>query len=191
MKIVGLDKYLAALKALEKKVRNKAVKAALKAGLKPLVAAAKANAPQDTGTLKKAIGDKSKSYRGGLSQIVMVGARVGQARQITRVFTKRGQQKFKLARVKGKAQKGTEVRDAAKYLHLVESGRKAVFPKKGSYLAFRDKQGKMLAAKKARASRPRGFMRKAWKQSKQAAYQAMLSTLKSELESAMQEVATK
>lgn len=189
MKIVGLDRFRKSLLALEKKIRNKVTKAGVKAALKPVIQAVKQEVPADTGSLKKSIGEKSKSYRGGTVQTAMVGARVGFKREIIRTVSKRGKQKIKTKRTKLGATKRREVRDPAKYLHLAEGGRKAV-KAQGGKLVFRGAGGKIVAVRSVKKAQGRRFMRTAWRASKRTAFQAMMTAMQSAMESAIKEAAS-
>lgn len=63
--IIGLDDAKSALDNLVKKMRKKIVRSALRAASKPIIAAAKANAPIKTGLLQRRIGAfTSKKYNG-------------------------------------------------------------------------------------------------------------------------------
>lgn len=188
MKIVGLDAVRKKLATLQAKAGRQVLREGVKAGVKPMLAAAKAAAPSDTGTLKKALGVKEKSYRAGATRVGMVGARVGQKRSVTRSFTKRGKQRIKLKKTTAKSSPGQEVRDASRYLHLAESGRKAVRSKAGKKLVMRLSGGQMAASRTARAFAGHGFMAKAWRQvrvaAKSAAIAAMAKAMESELRAA-------
>lgn len=55
IKVKGLDKLMKKLARLPKKVANKVTRQAIRAGLKPIAAAAKSNAPSRSGKLKRAV----------------------------------------------------------------------------------------------------------------------------------------
>lgn len=187
MKIVGLDAVRKKLATLAAKSGKKVIRDGVKAGAKPMLQAAKAEAPKDTGTLVKALGVKQKTYRNGIVVVGMVGARVGQARSVTRSFTKRGKQRIKLKKTSDKSGPTQEVRDASRYLHLAESGRKAVRGK-GKKLVMRLAGGQTVASNSAKAFAGHGFMAKAWRrvhrEAKTAAVAAMTAAMATELKSA-------
>lgn len=185
MKIDGLQDVRRKLKSLEAKAGKSVIRAGVKAGLKPMLDAAKAEAPKDTGTLIKALGVKQKAYKGGLIHVGMVGARAGQKRSFTESFTKTGKLKIKLKKTTAT---GSRVRDASRYLDLAESGREAVRGKNGNKMRMRLASGVVIASKTAKAFAGHHFMRKAWeKVHKAAATQAiaaMKAAMQTELKSA-------
>lgn len=63
-----------ALQSLSSGIKNKAMRIALNAGAAPVKAAAIAQAPQDTGNLKKAMRIKTKNYRNSNCWVAMIGA---------------------------------------------------------------------------------------------------------------------
>lgn len=91
-----------ALKELKGAVQRRVMRKAVRAGAKPLVAAMRAAAPKDTGTLKKSIGVRITTTR--KKDVVAI---VGPKRRFVRV-------------VRGRKYVAT------KYRHLAERGRRAV-----------------------------------------------------------------
>jgi HK97 gp10 family phage protein len=67
--ITGFKEIDDKLKGLEKKVQKKVTRQAMRKGLKPVLSEARANAPVDTGELRKGI--KIKSGKGSRRQITM------------------------------------------------------------------------------------------------------------------------
>ena len=102
MRIEGLEELRDKLLKLKRVTGRKVVRKALNEASKPILRTAKAKVPVDTGLLRKSLGRKQKSYRGGRS-VVIIGPRTGFKREVT---------------VAGKKQ----VRNPAKYSHLVEFG---------------------------------------------------------------------
>lgn len=98
-RIEGQKEVLRKFRALEKKGARRAVRKAVRAGAAPEVKEAKRNAPRETGLLKKAIGLKFKSYRGGQFVLAVIGAK--------------------------SRKDATTGRNPVKYVHLVDGGTKA------------------------------------------------------------------
>ena len=129
------------LAGLDRKVARKALKAGINDGTKAVLWDAKARTPRRTGLLRKSLGRKVKSYRGGAVIVGVIGPRRG----------------FRMV-IDGKPV------NPVKYAHLVEYGRREVVPKKKKVLA--DKVGKVIYGRKVRAVAPRPFMRPAWESNK-------------------------
>jgi hypothetical protein len=105
----GLRQAAANLRNVRQGIRNKILKPAVNEALKATEKAVRANVPDVSGTLRKAIGRKVKTYRSGVV-VGLVGARKGFARTVTR------------------EDGSTVVEDPAKILHLIETGRGEVSP---------------------------------------------------------------
>lgn len=181
----GNAEFKANLDKLDKKARDTIAREGTNAGRKLMTKAVKAAAPKETGTLKKAIGDKQKKYQAGRLHLAIIGARVGFKKQVIRTFTKRGKQRIKLAKTTAQNKPGEiEVRDAAHYSHIAERGRKAVHAK-GGRMPIRTKAGKLLAVRSAKAFGGHHFMAKTLKTSWPRARAAMLAKLRAEMTSAL------
>ena len=97
-KVSGLDDLVGELQALEKRIVKGGVDKALRAASKPVVGAIRQEVPVETGSLKKSIGLKLRTYKRRNSRVSIIGAR-SKAYQTD----------------KGK-------RNPAKYAHFVEFG---------------------------------------------------------------------
>jgi HK97 gp10 family phage protein len=126
------------LNEFDRKASRKAIKKGVNEATKLVTADAKANVPRKTGLLKKSIGRRVRSYRGGTVISGIVGPRSGFATVLA---------------------SGKKV-NPAKYAHLVEFGRKAVRVKKAALLA--DKFAKQVFGVEVAAVAPRPFLRPAW-----------------------------
>lgn len=126
------------LNELSAKHAKKAIKKGIDAATKFVAADAKARVPRRTGLLKKSIGRRVQSYRGGTVVSGLVGPRRGFATVLP---------------------SGKKV-NPAKYAHLVEFGRKVVVAKKALLLA--DRVEGVVFGKQVRAVAPRPFLRPAW-----------------------------
>ena len=93
IKVLGMEKLQAKLRALPKKVQNKGVRKAVTAGTVPILAAERQDVPVDQGLLKKSLGKKIKHKGGGGYGVVGPRRGFGQP-------GKKGKLKFK-ARKKG------------------------------------------------------------------------------------------
>lgn len=129
MKIEG-DKQLKNLLAqLPKRVASKGNKAAVTAGAKPIVKAAKNKAPKESGALRKAMGSKVKTYKAdaGTSAVAVIGAR----RNVT-------------ADYKGKP------RVPSRYIHLVDKGTKYIKGDNFLEQAYEEEKNAALEAMKGK-----------------------------------------
>lgn len=104
MQLKGLKEAAANLRNVRQGVRNQILRPAVNESLKATEKAVRQEVPDESGTLKRAIGRKVKAYRNGIV-VGLVGARTGFARTVTR------------------ADGSTLVEDPAKILHLIEFGR--------------------------------------------------------------------
>lgn len=111
IKIIGMDKLQAKLRALPKKVQTKGTRKAITAGTKPILAAERAAVPVRSGLLKKALGKKISTKGGGGYGVVGPRRGFGQPNA-------KGKLKFK-ARKKGE-KKPAGLKDPARYAHLAE-----------------------------------------------------------------------
>lgn len=126
------------LAEVDRKAARKAIRKGVNEATKIVTADAKANVPRKTGLLRKSIGRRVRSYRGGSVISGIVGPRSGFATTLAN---------------------GKKV-NPAKYAHLVEFGRKAVKVKKALLLA--DKFAKAVFGTEVKAVAPRPFLRPAW-----------------------------
>lgn len=175
--VTGGDKIAAALKELEKKARTQAIAAAVRAGARVMKVALKNAVPVDTGASKKAFGSKTARYKSGKLIMEIIGFRKGQARQVTRTFSKRGKQRIKLTKTSARRSRDNEVRDPFFYGHLPITGRKA---SKGALMPIR-LGGGLAFRRSARAVAPRNWMLQAYKAARAAARSAMLSAIRQAL----------
>lgn len=128
MQMQGLGKALENLREVDKRVARKVLPKGIRAGAKVLAKVAKAEAPVDTGTLRKSMWTRVKSYQGGKRVQAIVGPR-----------------RFKYANGK----------NPANYAHLVELGHRVAnrgkllrVQGKGKNTKFKGGQGKMLGRAK-------------------------------------------
>ena len=75
IRLEGVEPLLARLQALDKGTRNRILRKALRKGAKPVIQAERQLVPKDTGTLKRSIGSKSKTYRKGGVVVFIIGPR--------------------------------------------------------------------------------------------------------------------
>jgi HK97 gp10 family phage protein len=111
--LLGHRETLAALQAVDKKVRRKLLRKWVNAGTSKVLKAAKKLAPVGTGPLaglyRKSLGRKVRTYQSGAVQVGLVGARSG----------------FKLpagVRTRGAHEGDVWYQDPAKIGHLIEKG---------------------------------------------------------------------
>lgn len=115
-RIGGVPALISKLREIDVKVARKAQRQALNEAAKPILKDAKAMVPIETKTLKKALGKKAKSFRGGLIMVVMIGVRKD----------KKGK-KLKHKRKVGTTKSGKDIyRNPINYAHLVEFGHRIV-----------------------------------------------------------------
>mgnify|MGYP006935485075 CR=1 FL=1 len=151
MDLTGDKKLIAALNSLGGTQLNKIVRAAETKAMRPMAKSAKANAPVETGTLKKSIGVKTKTYRRSGTVVTVVGPRIGFEREVT-VETPTGE------RIR-------EVRNPSKYAHLVEFGTAAHAVKKGAINVIRhnterEREGLAIAQSATATEKHRGAQKK-------------------------------
>lgn len=168
MRVAGMDRLLKRLDGLEKKVRNQILRKATFKASEPVYKDARRSAPKgETGLLKKSIGRRVRVYRKSGVVVVVVGPRTGfRKSRAGRVVTALGK-KYQAAGV-----------NPTRYAHLVEFGRRPVVAgvktvRRGVHGVGRETQatgktalpitikGVTIFAKRARAARPRPFMRMA------------------------------
>lgn len=138
------------LAQVDRKIARKALQDGINEATKDVLASAKSLVPRRSGQLRKSLGRKVKSYRGGAVVVGIVGPRKG----------------FRVE-YRGK------MIDPAKYAHLVEYGRREVVVKKKKVLSSGSAgvgglpgQG-VIFGKRVRSVAPRPFLRPAWEQNKQ------------------------
>lgn len=102
VKVEGIKDLVKKLESMKKSKASKILRKACTKGAQPVAKSAKAQAPVETGLLKKSIGHKVKSYPSGVV-VGIVGPRVGHGTEVV---------------VNGKP----EYRDPVYYSHLVELG---------------------------------------------------------------------
>ena len=74
--VTGLADLKAELQALEKRIVKGGVDKALRAASKPVIAAIRQEVPVETGSLKKSVGLKLRTYKGNSTRVSIIGARV-------------------------------------------------------------------------------------------------------------------
>jgi HK97 gp10 family phage protein len=75
IKVEGAKELIANLKRADKKIQKRVLTNAIKASGKPIIKAARSNAPIRTGTLAKSLGSKAKSYNKGNTKAIIIGPR--------------------------------------------------------------------------------------------------------------------
>ena len=76
MRLDGLSSALAKLESLDRRIRSRAVRKAVRAGGAPIVKSARQQAPVGNGTLKRSITQKIKQYGGSGVVLSVIGQRV-------------------------------------------------------------------------------------------------------------------
>jgi HK97 gp10 family phage protein len=71
IQIEGIDILIGKLSNLDKKVRTKTIRRAIRASAAPVQKAMKRKAPKDTGGLKKSIKTKTKTYKDGTTVAII------------------------------------------------------------------------------------------------------------------------
>lgn len=163
--VAGADELAAYLRALEPKLFRGAARKAVDDAAKVVVAEAKANVPQRTGSLRKALGKKVVALKSGKGYVAVVGPR----RDVSaKAFAARVEE-FKVGKRKRMPRTGRFRRivkfqgkellvNPAKYAHLVEYGRRSVTVRKKKVLSG----GGIVYGKKTAPFPARPFMRPAW-----------------------------
>lgn len=125
----GVPELYEQLRKADVKIARQAMRKAIAKSLKPILADAKANVAEDTGTLKEALGQKIKAYKGGLSVTGIAGPRYDKVSK----RSKKPPKPKKFARVVQRGGKSVEL-IPAKYAHLVEKGTRPHALGKGSQI---------------------------------------------------------
>ena len=154
----GLEDVIRRLASLDKKAARKALRAGINEVTKLVLKEAKALVPRRTGQLRRSLGRKVKTYKGGGLVYGVVKPRAGV--KVKGVWTPKFRKQFPGTGKFDKATKafGAGFVDPVKYAHLVEYGRVAVTVKRAKVLAG---QGRVWG-RRVRAMAPRPFMRPAW-----------------------------
>ena len=151
-----------ALKDIDSKVRNRVIGSALKKAAKPIVKAAKAKAPKDSGLLAKSIGTKFKvNKRRGVGYVVI------------------GPTDSKQTKARSKLSGNKAKRNPAHYGHLVEMGTK---PHANKYTRVGDQI--IPVGSWHPGTGPRPFLRPAFDANKGALVGAVRAELKSAIRKA-------
>jgi HK97 gp10 family phage protein len=162
VKVEGVSEILRSLREADEKVAKKSLRQAVNEATKPVLREAKAGVPTATKSLKKSLGRKVKSYKGGRIVFALVGARKD---------SKGKPAKFR--RQVRRSKVGKEItRNPVKYLHLVEGGTKPHSLAKGSRLGI---------GKQHPGARPNPFMRRANDRTKITVKSIMANTLQNAL----------
>jgi HK97 gp10 family phage protein len=106
-KLEGLEGVLGRMSALRQSARGRIQRKAVNKATRPLAKDTKLLVPVETGTLKRSIGSKVKTYKSGTT-VGLIGPRKGMGREV-------------VAR-KGPKAGRVEFRDPVRYAHLVEFG---------------------------------------------------------------------
>jgi hypothetical protein len=115
VKITGFRGIGKAIESLEKKAGKKVIRKGVTKGSQVYTKALKERAPKQTGLLKKSLGQRIKSYKGGRTVVGLSGPRSGFKKEVeVKIRNKKGTRI--IARKK-------EVRDPRKYAHITEAKR--------------------------------------------------------------------
>ena len=149
--------------ALPDTVQERVLKPIMREAAAMVASAEKAEAPEETGLLKTALGaSTTRTYRheGGSSKLfIAVGARRGFRRAVQ--ATPRGRKMGRvLSAARTEAGEGDQVRNPTKYLHLVTGGRKAIHATNAKilYAALANR----FLGKSVEAAKPDPFMERAY-----------------------------
>jgi HK97 gp10 family phage protein len=115
LSLIGTEMVRAQLLALPDTVRKRLEREAVGAANKLLAAVITANAPQDSGALKKSIGTVIRSYRSGQVVVGVIGPKSDYAGYVIRKGKRKTFKKAKKGENKG-------IRKPSKYAHLVNGG---------------------------------------------------------------------
>lgn len=185
-RIAGLDELLKRF-AGTAKVMRAASRKGVNEATKLVLASAKANVPQRTGMLRKALGRKVVAMRNGGGYVGIVGPRKDLSEK-ERAKRQREFERGERKRAPGKARfrkvvkyKGREITvNPVKYAHLVEYGTAPGAPKKKRVMS----DGEAVYGVRTAGTPPRPFMRPAWESNKAACEGVIASALKDALRQA-------
>lgn len=143
LKLDGVEDLQQAFKILKGSHITRVVRTASKKAIKPVVVDMKSNIPKETGLLRKSIGDKQKTYKGG-TVITIAGARKG-FKRLVKVKARYGKEKTRM-----------QWRNPAVYAHLVEGGTRPHTLGEGTSLGRASREFKALT------DRGRSWKRTRW-----------------------------
>lgn len=137
-KTTGVPELFAALQAIDKKVARKSMRSGIKEINKAVLAKIKSLVQVETKTLRKAQGSKIVSFKSGLVQVGITGARFdAKPKPGKQAKPKKFSRKVK---VKGLYGEREMERTPTYYAHLVEFGTRAHSLGKGARIARKDKR---------------------------------------------------
>lgn len=183
---VNVDEVTPALARISERMRAKILLRAVAAGAAPVLEDMRANAPQESGLLKKSIKMRQRVYKGGLMRVAVIGPAKGFKQVVTVQRSGKKAGRIKATRAKGavaRAAAGRPMaifRDPVKYAHLVEGGRKAVRPKTAKVL-YSALHNIFFPKKGVRAVAARPFVARAVARRRQASLAAIREKLASGL----------
>lgn len=163
LRMKGVPELIRTLREIDKKVAKKALRDGVQESTKPILKDAKAKVRVDTKLLKKSLGRKVKSYKGGEVIAGIVGVRKGT----------KGKKGNRTRTDKFRVQVGTDAKgkaiymDPIKYAHLVEFGTRPHSVGSGDMLKRKGrKAGQVQRGGKHPGSKPYPFMRPALQKNK-------------------------
>lgn len=159
----------AALKGIDPKIAKAAHKKGMTALGRVIRDKAKALAPRDSGQLKKAMGDKVKTYKRGSVVTSVVGPR-----NDAKATKKRPNPKAKFRKLVKRKSGANVMANPAHYAHLVEKGRKAVSVKNARFLT----DGAVVYGVSVGPAAPRPFLTPALRQNRALAMRAYEAALR-------------
>jgi hypothetical protein len=109
-KVKGVKQIEEAFKNLDSQLKKKVLRVAVADGAKAFLNALKANAPKETGLLRKSLGTRAKTYQKGLIASRTIGPRSGFRREVM----------VKKKDKNGKTYKAKQMRDPRRYAHILE-----------------------------------------------------------------------
>jgi len=119
-KVLGVEELIAALQDFKQSVRKRVIYNAVRKCGPVVTKAIKPGVPRETGTLKKSIGHRVYTHRGGDGAGVVIGPRKGFARQVVLRTKGKLRGKFRAFKRNEKAAGRTQKRNPVNYAHLVE-----------------------------------------------------------------------
>ncbi len=187
VRLAGLEEVQKAMLAMEARVFRKATRAGVNAATKVVLAAAKGNVPQRTGSLRKSLGRKVVAMKGerkgyvgivGPRKDLSESARAKQQREFEAGLRKKAPGKAKFRKVV--KYEGREITvNPVNYAHLVEHGAGPSVAK-GKVLS----DGRTAFGKRTKGVPARPFLRPAWDGTKAQCEALILAAMRDALNKA-------
>jgi hypothetical protein len=157
VEVHGVKDVVLALTKFKESVANRVLKGATTKAARPILKEAKAQAPKESGLLRKSLGVKVVVYPKTSVTIALIGVRKGFRQEVTARRKLSGRLLAETGKKRATA-KRTMLRNPEKYLHLILLGRKPSRAKGKRVLA----SGGLIWGTSVAAAKPNPFLKRAF-----------------------------